>query len=370
MPTEPEAVQRAAPDIRSVVEIAVRLGVLLLVVVWCLQIVAPFIGIVLWAVIIAIAIDRPYQALSDLLGGRRSTAATIFVLAGLMMLIVPAAILSETLVIGAKRYAGDLASGQLSIPPPPAKVASWPIVGDRVHEAWLLASQNLAAALGRLGPQLEAVSRWLLGAAGAAGVAMLQLAASVIIAGVMLARTEGRQASITRFSTRLAGERGPEFAALAQATVQSVVQGILGVAVIQAVLAGIGFMLADVPAAGLWALLVLIAAVVQLPVALVLIVPIVLVFSSASTTVAGAFTIWCVFISLIDNVLKPILFGRGTRVPTLVIFLGAIGGMLSMGIIGLFLGAVVLALGYELLIAWLAENDSTSSESASSLEPG
>ena len=354
------AVERSVPDMRSAIEIAVRLGVLLLVVVWCLQIVAPFLGIVVWALIIAIAIDGPYQRICRALGGRQGLTATLFVLIGLSALIVPAALLSETLVGGATRYATELAAGDLAVPPPPDKVADWPVVGERVHAAWLLASENLGAALARIGPHLGAVSRRLLGAAGAAGIAMLQLAASLIIAGALLPRADDRRASTDRLAARLAGPRGPELARLAQSTVRSVVQGICGVAVIQAVLAGIGFIVAGVPAAGFWALLVLITAIVQLPVAIALLPTVVLVFSSSSTPVAVGFAAWCLFISLIDNVLKPILFGRGAKVPTLVIFLGAIGGMLSMGIIGLFLGAVVLTVGYELFVAWLADVDPVS----------
>ncbi len=354
---ESTATGRTVPDVRSAVEVAVRLGVLLLVVLWCLQIVAPFLGIVVWALIIAISVDGPYQRTCDALGGRRRLAAVLFVVIALAALIVPAILLSETLVVGARRYAAELSTGSLAVPPPPDKVATWPVVGERVHAAWQLASENLGAALARVGPHLGAVSRRLLGAAGTAGIAMLELAASLIIAGALLPRAAERRASTERIAARLAGPRGPELAQLAHSTVRNVVQGICGVAAIQAVLAGIGFIVTGVPAAGFWALLVLITAVIQLPVAIALLPTVVIVFASAPTPVAVGFAVWCVFISLIDNVLKPILFGRGAKVPTLVIFLGAIGGMLSMGIIGLFLGAVVLALGYELFVAWLADAD-------------
>jgi predicted PurR-regulated permease PerM len=352
-------------DLRATVEITVQLGALFLLVAWCLFILAPFASLVVWALIIAIACEDLVARLAALLTGRRGLAAALLVLVALAMLIVPAVLLSETLAVGAQRFAAELAAGDVSVPPPPEKVAAWPIVGEQVFDAWQLASQNLAAALTRLRPQLEAVSGWLLRAAGSAGVALLQLAGSIVLAGFLLARSEGRRAATTRFASRLAGERGPEFTRLAEATVKSVVQGILGVAVAQAMLAGLGFMVAGVPAAGLWALLVLVAAVVQLPVAIVLVPPILLVFSTASTFVAVAFTIWCAAVALLDNLLKPILFGRGVEVPTLVIFLGAIGGMLTMGIVGLFLGAVVLALGYELFIAWLEEAQGPEPEAAS-----
>ena len=343
-----------ASSTRTAIEIFVRLGVIVLILGWCLQIIAPFVGIVVWALIIAIAADAPFNRLCGWLGGRRGLAATLVVSLAILAFAIPTVMLSETLVSGAQSFAGDLASGSVAVPEPPTSVREWPLVGERIFETWQLASENLGETLTRLQPQLEAVSGWLLHAAGSVGAGILQLLASLVIAGMMLAGSEGRQNAIVRLASRLAGEvRGPEFAALANATVQSVVQGILGVALIQTTLAGLGFMLVGIPAAGLWALLVLVAAVVQLPVFLVMLPPIFLAFSSMGDAAAVVFTVWCVAVSLVDNFLKPILFGRGVEVPMLVIFMGAIGGMLSMGIVGLFLGAVVLALGYELFMAWL-----------------
>jgi predicted PurR-regulated permease PerM len=343
------------PQVRTATAIAVRLGVLVLLIGWCLQIVAPFIGIVVWAFIIAVASTRPYERLAGLLGDRRSLAAALFVLLALLALIVPAVVLSETLVRGAARFAEQVTAGEVVLPTPPQKIAEWPIVGEQLHAGWLEASENLRVALRQLRPQLEAVSQWLLSAAGSAGIALLQFVASLVIAGVLLARSKGRDETVTRFASRLSGDRGLELAALAEGTIRSVVQGILGVALIQSILAGLGFLVVGLPGAGLWALLVLVAAVVQLPVALVMILPVLVVFSAESTGVAVAFLIWSLLVSLVDNVLKPILFGRGARVPAIVIFLGAIGGMLAMGIIGLFVGAVVLALGHQILMGWLSE---------------
>lgn len=340
-------------NVHTAIEIAVRLGVLAVLAALCLRILAPFVGIVLWALIIAVASDDLFRRLVSWVGGRRGLAAGLFVIAAFTVVIVPSVLLSETLIAGSQHFASEIASGRISIPEPPQKVASVPLIGERLYDAWLLASENLGAALARLKPQLETISRWLLRAAGSAGVALLQLAASIVLAGVLLTRSKDRSAAIARLATRLAGPRGPEFAELAQATVRSVVQGILGVAVFQAMAAGLAFMVAGVPAAGLWALLVLVAAIMQIPVALVMLPPIFLVYSASSTGVAVAFAVWCIAVSLADNVLKPILFGRGVEVPMIVIFLGAVGGMLSMGIIGLFLGAVILALGYELFVAWL-----------------
>lgn len=347
--------EATASAVRTAVEIAIRLGAIALLVGWCLLIVAPFLGIVVWALIIAIAFETPFERLCLWFGGRRVMTATLCIGVVLLFLFVPVAMLSETLISGAQRYAVELADGRLRVPPPDESVKSLPILGEWIHDGWLGASENLAETLARLAPQLKTISRWLLKAAGGVGAGLLQMIGSLLIAGVMLVRNEARNRAIERFALRMAGRvRGPELATLATATVRSVVQGILGVAALQSLLAGAGFLVAGIPGAGLWAALVLIVAVVQLPVFLAMLPPVLIAFSTIGGFGAWVLLAWCAAIGLIDNVLKPILFGRGVEVPTLVIFMGAIGGMLTMGIVGLFLGAVVLALGFELFMAWLA----------------
>jgi predicted PurR-regulated permease PerM len=179
---------------------------------------------------------------------------------------------------------------------------------------------------------------------------------SIIIAGVFLAHADGAQQAALRFFRRLAGERGVNFVELAAATVRSVAQGILGVAIIQAVLGGLGCLVAGVPGAGLWALLILLLAVVQLPPLLILGPIIVYVFSSSSTITAILFAIWSVLVSISDPFLKSLLLGRGVDVPMLIIFIGAIGGFITSGIIGLFVGAIVFTAGYKLFLRWLEED--------------
>ncbi|MCP5041609.1 MAG: AI-2E family transporter [bacterium] len=362
-PPDPEVVRAREETLHRATEIAVRLGVLAIIAFFCLKIVAPFIAIVAWALIIAIGAAGPYEYLARAVGGRRGLAATLCVLVGLAVMIAPAVLLSESLVSGAQHFAKDVSDGAMEIPPPPASVAEWPVVGQPLFELWSLAYENLTAALTRFSPQLRAVSTWFLHAAGAVGAGLLQLIVSLLLAGVLMSRGRDRTDAIEKLAIRLAGRtRGPEFARLTQATISSVVQGIVGVALVQSILAGLAFIVADIPAAGLWAMGVLVAAIVQLPVVLVMIPPILLAFSTHSVAVAVAFTIWCVAVTLVDNVLKPILFGRGVKLPTLVIFIGSIGGMLAMGIIGLFIGAVVLGVGYELFNAWIAEDDVATSE--------
>jgi len=357
--TESQRPAAGQPDTSATIELVVRLGVLLILVGWCFMIMAPFVGPVAWGIIIAVAAAGAFSRLERFVGGRSGLAATIFVLIALVLLIVPAVILSETLVSGAQQLAEQLSAGTINVPPPPDGVAHWPFIGDVIYPIWLLASENLEAALNKVQPQLKQLGLAMLSAAGSAGIGILQFLLSIIIAAVLLANADSGHRFAHSLAEKLAGERGNELTTLARATVSSVATGIVGVAVLQSLLAGLGFVAVGLPGAGLWALMVLLFAIVQLPVPIVMIPIIIYVFASASTPVAVVFTIWALFVSVIDNFLKPILFGRGAKVPTLVIFIGAIGGMLTSGIIGLFIGSVILAVGYAVFRAWLGAEPSS-----------
>jgi predicted PurR-regulated permease PerM len=183
---------------------------------------------------------------------------------------------------------------------------------------------------------------------------VLQFALSILVAGALLANAQAAYELTCSLAKRLFGRQGPEFQQLIGATIRSVTTGILGVAFIQSVLAGLGFLVAGLPGAGLWTVMFLIAAVLQVGV-LILIPAVVYVFAVSTMTKAVIFLIWCVIVALVDNVLKPLLLGRGVAVPIVVVFLGAIGGFVALGIIGLFVGAIVLSVGYKLFLAWINE---------------
>jgi len=315
----------------------------------------PFIPPIVWGIILAIAIHPLYRRLSRLTGGRERLSAAILVLATLLLLIVPSVMITTSLVESATELAGKLEEGDLKISPPPASVADWPVIGDRLHGFWATASVNLEAALGQVTPQLKAIGHWILSTGATAGFGIVMFALSIVIAGALLSYGDRATDTARRIARRLVQERGDELVDLTGNTVQSVTRGILGVALIQGFLAGIGLLAAGVPAAGLWALLILLMATVQIPALLLLGPIIVYVFATSSTVVAVLFAIWSTAVGLSDNVLKPLLLGRGVDVPMLVIFLGAIGGFILEGIIGLFVGAVVLAVGYTLFRAWVED---------------
>lgn len=348
--------------VRRGVETAIRVGVIALVVLWSLQIMRPFIQIVLWGVILAVAVFPAYNALAVRLGDRRKLTATLLVLVALAALIIPSIQLFGDTVDTISDVAGRLDDGTLTIPPPSEKVRDWPIIGEKADEVWRLASTNLAAAARRYEPQLESLAKRLLAAGAGLGLGVIQFIISIIIAGVFLATAGSGKAAAVRIGRRLGGEDGAEIAVLAEKTIRSVALGVIGIATIQAILGGVGMLLAGVPGAGLWALVILILAIVQLPPLLVLGPVAVWVFSAQSTTTAVIFLIWALLVSFSDGILKPLLLGRGVEVPALVILVGAIGGMMLSGIIGLFVGAVVLALAYQLGTAWLNSDDSITAD--------
>lgn len=347
----------------------IRLALLALLVFLCLRVLQPFINPIIGGIVIAIALHTPHDKLTTALRGRRGLAA--FVLIGLILLafIVPAVALGGNLVETAADIPEHWSPEDIAVPPPPESVADWPLVGQRVYDGWLAASRNLESVLVKLAPYLTEVGLWLIETVGDLGWGLVMFVVAIVIGGALLPVRERGVETTRRVATIVAGTRGPELADLVAASVQSVIRGVIGVAVIQSVLAGIGMLAAGVPAAGLWALLILILAVMQLPPMLVLVPVILYVFAVASTTTAVIFMIWAILVGASDNVLKPLLMGRGSKTPMLVLFMGSLGGFLAGGILGLFIGAVVLSMGYTIFNAWLDESDTGEGPDDDSNEP-
>jgi len=338
--------------IRRAVEVSIHVGLVALLLTACLLILKPFIPLITWGIVIAIAVYPAYRKLRDWMGGRGALAAVLCSLCFLAILIIPVVLLAETMIEGIQTLSGYVKSGSISVPPPPARVAAWPIIGPPVERAWTMASTNLTGVLKNFAPQIKAIAVRLLSASAGIGATVLQFVLSILVAGFLLAKSSGCTQVSHSLANRLFGDKGPEFEKLANSTIRSVTNGILGVAVIQTVFAGAGFLVAGLSGAGLWTLVFLFAAILQVGM-LVLIPAAIYMFAIASTTKAILFLVWCVFVGLMDNVLKPILLGRGAAVPIAVVFLGAIGGFIALGIIGLFVGAIVLSVGYKLFLAWV-----------------
>lgn len=345
---------------RNALEISIRLFLVAVVALWCFLIFKPFLMPVLWGIILAVALNPFFDRLTSLLGGRRKLAVTLFIVVGLGGLIIPAFLLSESFFDGLRWLSTQVDKEAIHIPPPPASVEGWPVIGDWIYEVWTHASDDLEQTLTRFGPQLKSFGVWSLSTLTGLGFAFLMTIFSIIIAGLMLMHSEGGGKTARSVGTRIGGEKGEAAVDLAVRTIRSVAAGVVGVAVVQSLLAAIGLFLAGVPAAGLWAVLVLILAVAQLPPLLILGPAVAYVFATSDSTMTNSlFAIWALVVSFSDSFLKPMFLGRGMEIPMPVILIGAIGGMLLSGIIGLFVGAVVLALGYKLFTAWINEGGET-----------
>ena len=341
---------------RLAIEAALRIALLAALLVWCVRIMQPFIDPIVWGGIIAAALYPLFLMFRErVLGGRNKAAATLFTLIALALLLWPTVNLTMSSVSSVERLAGKIESGELDVPPPPEKVRDWPLIGESTYSAWQLASSNLDAAVDKYNSQLKKVGGSLLSMAAGAGVDLLKFIISIVIAGIYMANAPAVVSAVERVMVKLAGDQGGEFSTLAGATVRSVAQGVLGVAVIQALAAGVGMLAVGVPGAGIWALLILGLAIVQLPPAPVLIPVIIYVFSKNDTLPAVLFMLWSILVSVSDAPLKAKLLGRGMKVPTVVIFIGVIGGFMLSGFVGLFTGSVIFVLGYTLFMSWLDE---------------
>lgn len=336
----------------SATDFVVRLAFLGLFAWWSLELVSPFVPIVIWAVLLAVALYPAYAGLARLLGGRRGLAATLVTLAALATVLGPVSLLAASLAESVQWIAAGLNAGTLKVPSPPPGLHDWPVVGEQIDEAWTLAAGNLDEAVHRYGPALLPAGGSVLSKVAALGLDVLKFVASVVIAGFLFLPGPRLAAGARAFASRLIAPRGAHFVDLAGATIRNVSRGVIGVALLQALLAGIILAAAGIPGAGLVAFGVLLLCIVQVGAAPVLLPVLFWVWMTHTTGFSLVLTLLLVPVGLVDNVLKPLLMARGLSTPMLVILTGVIGGTLTHGLVGLFLGPVVLSVFYELVVAW------------------
>jgi len=350
---EPVKMNSSNYNFEKIVDTLIRLGVLSLLLMWCFDILKPFILILIWAVVIAIAIYPLHVFFERIFRGRTIFAVIVLTLVLLSIIIIPSGLIVYSLYEGVNHFRDAFNNGEHLIPPPGGTTANWPTITKPIIDIWQLASDNLQDAVLKYSEQIKEYGAILLLALAGFSKGIFSFIISIIIAGVLLVYADSSEAVTKKIFGKLVGKNSDSFTDIAVITIRNVVKGILGVAVIQATMAGLGFFIAGVPFAGLWTILCLILAIVQVGVGPIAIPVAIYMFSVSDTTTAVILAIWLAITLLMDNVLKPILLGRNAPAPMLVIFMGSIGGFLYNGFIGLFLGAIILTIGYKLFMTWL-----------------
>jgi predicted PurR-regulated permease PerM len=341
----------------DMLDVLIRAGLIAILVIACYRVFHPFLDLMLWSVILAITLYPLQARLARRLGGKEGRSATLLVLVAIGVLLVPVYLLTMSLAESAGNMLAMARSGSFHVPSPSESVAGWPVIGSRIHGIWVQAATDLTSLAQQFAPQLKALSLGLLGKLAGLGVGLLMFIAALIIAGIFMAFASSGHRSAVRIASRMFGQvKGPGIVELCTATIRAVAQGVVGIAFIQMLLIGVGFVLMGVPAAGLLALAVLLLGIMQVPATLITLPVIIFVFATRGIDVATiVFAIYVFVAGLADNVLKPMLLGRGVAVPMPVILIGALGGMVTSGIIGLFIGPVMLAVGYELFWQWVED---------------
>lgn len=337
-------------------ETMIGLGLAAALFILCFQVFSPFIGILMWAIILAVTLYPAHQALARRMGERQGRSSTMIVLLGLLIIGAPLVILGTSLANHLSDGYHAFQNDTIQIRQPDPSVKEWPVVGERVFNAWSEASTDLPVYIKENKAGLQNLVKQVIAVSASTMSGIFMFLGAIIIAGIMMAYGQSGSAAmesiVSRFSSQ---EKGPKLLNLSTKTVRSVAAGVLGVAFIQALIMGGGFVFAGVPAAGILAVVVLMVGILQLP-ALLISIPVVAWLWGAGDGSSAHNLIWTVYLIVggaADNFLKPLLLGRGVDAPMPVILLGAIGGMISAGIIGLFVGAVLLAVGYQLFMEWV-----------------
>jgi len=344
------------------VELIIRLAALGLLLYWTFILIRPFITLIIWSAILTIALYPIFEHVSTWLGGRRRLAAGLVTILALLIIIGPITWLAVGLVDSVGLLMEHLDVAQFSLPSPPESIKTWPLIGDQAFRFWDLASNNFKAAIAEIAPQLKAIGSKLLNIAASAGAGTLTFFASIIVSGFLFCPAASIARTLKTFSRKLASGRGDEFINLAGATIRSVSRGVIGISLLQSLLAGIGMVAIGLPAASVVSVIVLILGIIQIGPSIVFIPLIIWSWLVKDTTIALLFTAYMIPVGLLDNIMRPIVMGRGLKTPTLVILIGVIGGIISHGITGLFLGPIVLAVVWELLSAWIDDKYDTDSE--------
>lgn len=340
---------------QGLLDVLIRAGLIAVLVIICYRVFYPFMDLMLWSIILAVTLYPLERRLLRRMGNKEGRTATVIVLIAIAILLVPIYLIGVSMAASVEAALAGARSGTFHVPPPADSVADWPLVGKPLYGYWEQAATDLTGLTQKFAPQIKEASLAILGKLAGFAVGFLMFIVALILAGIFMAYGESGRRSAVQAASRIFGDgRGEHVTELVTATIRAVAQGVIGIAFIQMLLIGVGFVAMGVPAAGLLAIVVLLLGIMQIPATIVTIPVIAYVLSTDG--VSGATIIFSIYVfvaGLADNVLKPLLLGRGVDVPMPVVLIGALGGMVTSGIIGLFIGPVILAIGYELFWEWV-----------------
>lgn len=347
------------PQSSNLWDTLIRVGLIVVLAVLCYQVFSPFLKLIVWSIILAITLYPLHQRLARRLGNKQGLTSAILAILGIALIVVPTWLLMNSFADSVRGFIGAVQQNTLEIPPPREGIRNWPVVGKNIYDTWSQARADLPGLVQSMQPKIGELARDALSMVARIGGTMLLFLASFLIANIVMAYGNSASRGARSFFSRVAGTaRGEELSKLALATIKAVALGVIGVAAIQALLVGLALLLAGIPVAGVLAIITLVLGIAQVPALLVTLPVVIYIWSSGDygSTAAIIHTIILLVTGMADNILKPLMLGRGVDVPMPVILLGALGGMASGGILGMFVGATVLALGYELFRNWVSAN--------------
>ena len=330
------------------------IGILIAASFWVMR---PFLSAVIWATMVVVATWPVMTRVQARLGGRRSLAVAVMTLSLLLVLLVPLSVAIITLVDNADRIVGwSKWLAETRVPPPPDWVAGIPVVGDKLQQVWQqFVADGIQDFAIKLAPYTQAITKWLAAEVGGFGMLFFQFLLTVILSAIMYAGGESAAAWIRQFGMRLAGEKGVNAVVLAGQAIRGVALGVVVTAVVQSVAGGIGLAIAGVPMVAVLTALMFMLSIAQLGPVLVLVPAVVWLYWTGDNLWGTFLLVWTLVVGTMDNVLRPYLIKKGADLPLLLIFAGVIGGLVSFGLVGIFVGPVVLAVTYTLIDAWVKD---------------
>jgi predicted PurR-regulated permease PerM len=349
------------PSDQRIIDIAIRLMFLGLFIYSAVLMIAPMAGVLIWAVIMTVALHPVWAGLSRVLGGRERLAAGLLTTLGLALTLGPIGLSAASILDWALALGGRVNAGDPIVPPVPTWVEGLPIIGDKFADIWGLFQTNIHVAFDKYGDQILVVAQGVMGRIANLGFGLLFMSVAVLISGFLFVPGIRLVSGAQAFSNRIFAPRGGDFVTLAGATIRNVSRGVIGVAAIQAFAAGVVMWAFGVPSAGPLALICLILSILQIGPALVLLPVIIWGWMTMSFPSAILLTALLVPVMVIDNFLRPIWMAKGLDTPILVILVGVMGGMFAYGLVGIFIGPVLLAVFYELVTEWMRTQSDTDS---------